>query len=93
MPTFRAAVILAVFLAVTFVLIPWQWLLLKLRLPWQRTFPHRYHRFVAWLFGVHIRVIGAPPRGASLVVANHTGWLDIVIFSAVARSPLSPRRK
>jgi 1-acyl-sn-glycerol-3-phosphate acyltransferase len=87
MATFRAAVILAVFLLVTLVLIPWQWLQLKLRLPGRRTFPHRYHRFVAWLFGIHIRVVGTRPGGAALIVANHTGWLDIVIFSAVA--PLS----
>ena len=55
----------------------------------RKTFPHRYHRFVAWLFGIHIRVIGARPvtgRGV-LILANHTGWMDIVIFSAVM--PLS----
>ena len=85
MPTFRAAVILSVFLIATFALIPVQWLFLKLRLPARRTFPHRYHRFVAWLFGIHIRVMGTPPshRG-TLILANHTGWMDIVIFSAVA---------
>jgi 1-acyl-sn-glycerol-3-phosphate acyltransferase len=85
MPTLRAAVILSVFLIVTFALIPVQWLFLKLRLPARRTFPHRYHRFVAWLFGIHIRVAGTPPghRG-TLILANHTGWMDIVIFSAVA---------
>jgi 1-acyl-sn-glycerol-3-phosphate acyltransferase len=88
MPTLRAAAILAVFLIATLILIPYQWLLLKLHSPWRRTFPHRYHRFVARLFGVHIRVVGKPAGGkAMLIAANHTGWLDIVIFSAVA--PLS----
>ena len=86
MPMVRAAVILAVFLIVTFLLIPVQWLGLVLRLPYARTFPHRYHRFVARLFGIHIHVLGQPVRGG-LLVANHTGWLDIVIFSAV--KPLS----
>ena len=52
------------------------------------TFPHRYHRFVARLFGIRITVIGKPVTGEGvLLVANHTSWLDIVIFSAVA--PLS----
>ena len=87
MATFRAAVIVTVFLAVTAFLIPCQWLFLKLRLPWRTTFPYRYHRFVAWLFGIHIRVVGVRPDAAALIVANHTGWLDIVIFSAVM--PLS----
>src|SRR5579863_2172798 len=87
MPTIRAAVILTVFLVVTLVLIPWQWLLLTLGLPARRTLPHRYHRFVARLFGIHIRVLGTPPATAALLLANHSSWLDIVIFSAV--TPLS----
>ena len=86
MPTLRAAVILAAFLVITFILIPVQWLGLILHLPYVRSFPHAYHRFVARLFGIRIRVLGAPSPGA-LLVANHTGWLDIVIFSAVM--PLS----
>jgi len=87
MPMIRAIFILAVFLAVTFLLIPLQWLFVTLRLPPQRTFPHRYHRFVAHLFGIKISVVGSPPHRSALLLANHTSWLDIVIFSAVA--PLS----
>ncbi|MGH6829045.1 MAG: lysophospholipid acyltransferase family protein [Rhizomicrobium sp.] len=83
MATIRAAAILAVFLAVTLVLIPYQWLLLALRLGRARTFPHRYHRFVAGLLGIKIRVLGTPPAKAALLLANHTSWLDIVIFSAL----------
>jgi 1-acyl-sn-glycerol-3-phosphate acyltransferase len=87
MPTIRAAAILTIFLIVTAILIPWQWLLLTLGLPARRTFPHHYHRFIARLFGIRIRVQGTPPAKATLLLANHSGWLDIVIFSAVA--PLS----
>jgi 1-acyl-sn-glycerol-3-phosphate acyltransferase len=87
MPRIRAVFVLAVFLAVTLLLIPVQWLLLTLGLPARRTFPHRYHRFVARLFGIHIRVLGTPPATAALLLANHSSWLDIVIFSAV--TPLS----
>ncbi|HZQ39401.1 MAG TPA: lysophospholipid acyltransferase family protein, partial [Rhizomicrobium sp.] len=87
MSSIRAAFILAVFLTVTLLLIPFQWLLLALNLPARRTFPHRYHRFVAHLFGIKIRVLGKPPPGPALLLANHTSWLDIVIFSAVM--PLS----
>ena len=86
MPRMRAAVLLAAFLVITCLLIPVQWLGLTFGLPYVRSFPHTYHRFVAWLFGIRIRVIGVPASGA-LLVANHTGWLDIVIFSAVM--PLS----
>jgi len=87
MPTFRAAVVLAAFLTITLILIPVQWLFVTLRLPARRTFPHRYHRMVAHLFGIRVRVVGTPPKGATLILANHSSWLDIVTFSAVA--PLS----
>ena len=42
---------------------PVQWLLLKLGSRAARTFPWRYHRLVAALFGIHIRVIGKPVTG------------------------------
>jgi 1-acyl-sn-glycerol-3-phosphate acyltransferase len=85
MARLRAAFIIAAFLIVTLPCMAVQWLLLKLRLAAARTFPHRYHRFVAFLFGMHIKVVGKPVRGEGvLMVANHTSWADIVIFSAVA---------
>ncbi len=87
MPTLRAAAILTIFLLVTLILIPFQWLGVTLGLGYARSFPHRYHRFVAKLFGIHIRSLGPLPRQSVLLLANHTGWLDIVIFSALA--PLS----
>jgi len=88
MSRLRAVAIIIAFLAVTFVGMPFQWLLLKLKSPAARTFPHRYHRLVAAIFGIHIHVVGKPVTGEGvLLVANHTSWADIVIFSAV--TPLS----
>ena len=84
----RAALILIVFLIVTLACMPVQWLLLKLDLPEARLFPGRYHRLVCALFGIHLRVMGKPVAGQGvLLVANHTSWLDILIFSAA--TPLS----
>ena len=88
MSRLRAILVIAAFFAVTLLCMPVQWLLLKLRLPAARSFPHRYHRLVAALFGMHIKVVGAPVAGEGvLIVANHTSWADIIIFSAV--TPLS----
>jgi 1-acyl-sn-glycerol-3-phosphate acyltransferase len=53
-------------------------------LPARRRIPHRYHRFVCRLFGVHISAIGAPVGESVLMAANHTSWLDIPILSALA---------
>jgi 1-acyl-sn-glycerol-3-phosphate acyltransferase len=88
MSRLRAVLILTAFLAITALGMPIQWLLLKLGSRAARTFPYRYHRVVAALFGIHIDVIGKPVTGEGvLMVANHTSWADIVIFSAV--TPLS----
>src|ERR1700722_19397843 len=88
MARLRAASLVAAFLVLTLSLMPVQWLLLKLGSRAARTFPNRYHRVVAALFGIHIRKVGQPVTGEGvLMVANHTSWADIVIFSAAA--PLS----
>ena len=85
MPRVRAAAITVAFFLLTLLAMPVQWLLLKARLPAARTFPYFYHRMVAALFGIHISVRGNPVRGEGvLLVANHTSWADIIIFSAVA---------
>jgi 1-acyl-sn-glycerol-3-phosphate acyltransferase len=84
MQTLRAWAIVIVFLTVTLIGIPYQ--SMALRFGWKRrkTFPHAYHRFMAKLFGVRIKTIGKPLTGEGvLIVANHTSWLDIIVFSAV----------
>src|SRR3954471_22529363 len=83
MARLRAAFILVAFFVVTLAAMPVQWLLLKLDLAEARHFPGRYHRLVCALFGIHIRVVGKPVTGeGALLVANHTSWADILIFSA-----------
>jgi 1-acyl-sn-glycerol-3-phosphate acyltransferase len=86
MRTLRAIGVLAVFLLVTLASIPWQSSALKFKLRRRKTFPQRYHRFLCRLFGLRMRVVGTPIQGEGvLMVANHTSWLDILIFSAAAR--------
>jgi 1-acyl-sn-glycerol-3-phosphate acyltransferase len=88
MARLRAAFIVAAFIVFTLPLMPLQWLLLKLHARAARRFPHWYHRQVARLFGIHLRIIGKPVTGEGvLMVGNHTSWADIIIFSAAA--PLS----
>jgi 1-acyl-sn-glycerol-3-phosphate acyltransferase len=82
----RAATILFLFLLVTIVLIPWQETAVRLKLRRRKTFPNRYHRFLCRLFGIRVTVLGRPiqSRGV-LMVANHTSYFDILVFSAAAR--------
>ena len=85
MQILRAWAIIIVFLAVTLIGIPYQSLALRFGWKSRKTFPHAYHRFMARLFGVRIKTIGKPLTGEGvLIVANHTSWLDIIVFSAVS---------
>jgi 1-acyl-sn-glycerol-3-phosphate acyltransferase len=61
---------------------------MALRFGWKsrKTFPNSYHRFMARLFGIRIKTIGKPLTGEGvLIVANHTSWMDIIVFSAVGQ--------
>ena len=53
--------------------------LLLRRSPW----PRRFLASAAWITGARTSVVGAPPRPGSLIVANHTSWLDIVVLGGV----------
>jgi 1-acyl-sn-glycerol-3-phosphate acyltransferase len=82
----RAALLVFCFVAMTLLLIPVQWLAVKLRAPASRVVPLLYHRFLCRLIGIRMTVRGLPEEGrAVLMVANHTSWLDIPILSAQAR--------
>ncbi|HUE64912.1 MAG TPA: 1-acyl-sn-glycerol-3-phosphate acyltransferase [Rhizomicrobium sp.] len=84
MARLRAALLIVGFFLLTLACMPVQWLFLRLGNPAARTFPGRYHRMVVALFGIHIRVTGEPVTGEGvLLIANHTSWADILIFSAV----------
>ena len=86
MQTLRAWAIVVVFLTVTLVCIPYQSMALRLGWKSRKTFPNRYHRFMAKLFGIRITTIGTPVTGEGvLIVGNHTSWLDIIIFSTLSR--------
>ncbi len=86
--TGRAAFIIGVLTIVTPPLMLVQHILLRTWLDGARGLPHLYHRFIARLMGMRVRVTGAAlEAGPCLIAANHSSWVDIVALSAVA--PLS----
>ena len=42
--------------------------------------PRRFLAAAAWIVGARVRVRGHPPSGNALIVANHCGWLDILVL-------------
>jgi lyso-ornithine lipid O-acyltransferase len=85
MPTLRAFVLALAFFALTVLSAPVQWLSIRFGWKLQSCYPHTYHKFLCRLFGIRLHVIGKPvlDRGV-LMVANHTGYFDILIMSAAA---------
>ncbi|KAA2236817.1 lysophospholipid acyltransferase family protein [Salinarimonas soli] len=46
--------------------------------------PVIFHRLTLWLLDVRVTSIGTPPDGEpSLVLANHSSWLDIVVIGSL----------
>jgi 1-acyl-sn-glycerol-3-phosphate acyltransferase len=85
MQTLRGIFILAVFALTALIIIPWQSALLRLKMKRAKTLPRSYDRFLTRLFGMRIRVVGAPVQGGGvLMVANHTSYLDILALGGVA---------
>ncbi len=81
----RAATVLTGFIGLTVPLMPVQAALLKLAPGAARRFPHWYHRRVCKVLGVRVEVDGEIAPGApTLLIANHTSWLDIPVLSSVA---------
>ena len=50
--------------------------------PW----PHRFMSAAAWILGLRVRVTGHRPGRHSLLIANHTSWLDILVVGGALRS-------
>lgn len=83
MPTLRAFCLAFLFLGLTVLSAPIQWLAIRCGWKLQRSYPHAYHKFLCRLFGLRVHIKGTPVTGRGvLMVANHTGYYDILILSA-----------
>src|SRR5215471_17757836 len=81
----RATLVLVTVVIITLVLLPFQWLSVKLKLPTRRAIPVFYHGIVHALLGVRIRVVGQRMQEHPLlIVSNHVSWLDISVITALA---------
>jgi lyso-ornithine lipid O-acyltransferase len=72
------------FALITLLLMPVQWLLLKLWPTAAKHLPHHYHRNMCRLLGIRVILRGqTPPSHNTLIVSNHVSWLDIPILSTL----------
>src|SRR5215213_5158400 len=76
--TVRAAVRIAGLLGLFAVLGPLH--ILTKALLGRSRWPRRFLAGAAWVCGARVRLEGEPIRGPTLLVPNHTSWLDILIL-------------
>jgi lyso-ornithine lipid O-acyltransferase len=82
-PTLRLARI-ALYLALTFSLMPVQAVGLVLDRSWSRRLPASYHRWCCWVLGLRVRAVGAPTRlRPVLFAANHVSYIDITVLGSL----------
>lgn len=88
MAAVRAVCILIALTLVTLVLIPLQWVAMKLGWSLQRQLPLLWHKAASRLIGIRVHQHGKMAEQRPLLVAaNHCSWLDIVVIGCTA--PLS----
>lgn len=82
---FRSLFFVLVFVPFLLVVIPLQFLINALRLPFWQVIPRLFHRLGCIFLGLRITVIGEPATGRpTLLVSNHISWTDIVAIGSVA---------
>jgi 1-acyl-sn-glycerol-3-phosphate acyltransferase len=88
MAEFKAVIIIFVLTIVSLILIPLQWIAIKLRLPVRKKLPQIWHLIATRLVGIRIRQIGQPAADRPLLIAsNHASWVDITVVGSLM--PLS----
>jgi 1-acyl-sn-glycerol-3-phosphate acyltransferase len=81
----RSILVIAVLVAVTLLLLPFQLISIACDLRHKRTIPQLYHRILCALIGMRIREAGQRNCDApTLILSNHVSWLDICVISALA---------
>lgn len=76
-----------VFLFIPFliVVVPSQFVITRLNLPFWHLLPRLFHKMGAIFLGLRVRVIGRPVAGQpTLVTSNHISWTDIIAIGSVA---------
>ncbi len=88
MATLRAALIVILLAVTTLIMLPVQWIALKLKWRASSRLPRLWHAIALKLVGVRVTQVGKPSLNRPLLItANHTSWLDISVIGS--RLPLS----
>lgn len=87
MATLRALAVAFTVIVVTIAILPLHCLARWRRWPMRKTTARTWHRAIARVLGLRVRLHGHPPRRDEpgvLLAVNHVSWLDIVALGSVA---------
>jgi 1-acyl-sn-glycerol-3-phosphate acyltransferase len=88
MASIKGGFIIFLLTLVSLVLIPLQWIAIRLKLPIRKKLPQIWHSIATRLVGIKIRQIGRPAADRPLLItANHASWVDITVVGSL--TPLS----
>ncbi|MEP1932341.1 MAG: lysophospholipid acyltransferase family protein [Roseibium sp.] len=88
MAEIKAVLTIFVLTLVSLVLIPLQWICMKLNFSLQRKLPQIWHVIAIRLVGIRIEQIGQPSCDRPLLItSNHASWVDITVIGSLM--PLS----
>ncbi|KZM50816.1 lysophospholipid acyltransferase family protein [Labrenzia sp. OB1] len=88
MAEIKAVLIILVLTMVSLILIPLQWIAIRLQIPICRKLPQIWHLIATRLVGIRIQQIGGPsPDRPLLITSNHASWVDITVIGSLM--PLS----
>jgi 1-acyl-sn-glycerol-3-phosphate acyltransferase len=74
-----------IFVPFLVLIIPIQWLIVKLNLPFWPVIPRLFHKLGCVFLGLRVTTIGQPATGLpTLLVSNHISWTDIIAIGSVA---------
>ncbi|MEL6202925.1 MAG: lysophospholipid acyltransferase family protein [Pseudomonadota bacterium] len=82
----RAVFIVVMVLALTLLMLPVHGALMVIKSPLQKRTAMAWHRQVARIMGIHIKVHGSPfitGSKGTLFISNHVSWVDIVVLGAI----------
>src|SRR5258708_2044814 len=81
----RSLFFIFIYLPFLVVVLPLQFLITRLNLPFWHCFPRIFHRLGCAFVGLRVKVIGVPEVGRpTLLVSNHISWTDIVCIGSAA---------
>ena len=82
---FRVLFFIFVYLPALILIVPLQWIVTRLNLPFWQVIPRLFHNVGCIFLGLRVRVIGKPATGRpTLVTSNHISWTDIIAIGSVA---------